>query len=167
MTRIVITCIFLLAANGLSPAQAATDPSRCYAIRDPDLRNACLAETRDNKGQCYAIRDHDRRQLCLAQTTGQKSTYGLYGLSGRYGAAMMSRAAHPLSQEVILRYAAFTHPGKHHGQNQDALLVEGRVIQAAAMLSGVLPGGQTHRFAISDGVSSSPQRPAAFCWRAS
>ena len=38
------------------------------------MRNACLAETRDDKGQCYAIKDHDRRQLCLAQTTGQKST---------------------------------------------------------------------------------------------
>lgn len=73
MTRTVVTYIFLLAANGLSPVQAANDPSRCYAIREPDLRNACLAETRDSKGQCYAIRDPDRRQLCLAQTTSQKS----------------------------------------------------------------------------------------------
>lgn len=74
MYRISVTCLFLLAASAMSPAQAATDPSRCYAIREPDLRNACLAETRDNKGTCYAIKDPDRRQLCLAQTTGQKST---------------------------------------------------------------------------------------------
>ena len=74
MTRSPATAIGLLAAILLAPAQAATDPSRCYAIRDADMRNACLAETRDDKGQCYAIKDHDRRQLCLAQTTGQKST---------------------------------------------------------------------------------------------
>lgn len=74
MTRLSITCMFLLAANELPPVQAATDPSRCYAIRGPDLRNACLAETRDNKGTCYAIKDPDRRQLCLAQTTGQRAT---------------------------------------------------------------------------------------------
>ena len=74
MTRSPATAIGLLAVILLGPAQAATDPSRCYAIRDADMRNACLAETRDDKGQCYAIKDHDRRQLCLAQTTGQKST---------------------------------------------------------------------------------------------
>ena len=74
MNRRSVTAIGLLAAFLIQPAQAATDPSRCYSIRDADLRNACLAETRGEKGQCYAIRDHDRRQLCLAQTTGQKST---------------------------------------------------------------------------------------------
>ena len=74
MTRRRTIPIGLLAAILLVPAQAATDPSRCYAIRAADMRNACLAETRDDKGQCYAIKDHDRRQLCLAQTTGQKST---------------------------------------------------------------------------------------------
>ena len=74
MNRRSISIIGLLAVILLGPAQAATDPSRCYAIRDADMRNACLAETRDDKGQCYAIKDHDRRQLCLAQTTGQKST---------------------------------------------------------------------------------------------
>ena len=73
MNRTVVTCGLLLAASLLSQARAATDPSRCYAIREPDLRNACLAETRDSKGTCYAIKDPDRRQLCLAQTTGQKS----------------------------------------------------------------------------------------------
>ena len=74
MTRRRTIPIGLLAVILLGPAQATTDPSRCYAIRDTDMRNACLAETRDDKSQCYAIKDHDRRQLCLAQTTGQKST---------------------------------------------------------------------------------------------
>ena len=74
MTRRQTIPIGLLAVILLVPAQAATDPSRCYAIRDADMRNTCLAGTRDDKGQCYAIKDHDRRQLCLAQTTGQKST---------------------------------------------------------------------------------------------
>lgn len=74
MTRRQATAVGLLAVILLGPTQAATDPSRCYAIRDADMRNACLAETRDDKGQCYAIKEYDRRQLCLAQTTGQKST---------------------------------------------------------------------------------------------
>lgn len=60
-----------------------------------------------------------------------------------------------------LRYAAFTHRGKPFPHNQDALLAEGRVIQAAEFLSGVLPAGQPHRFAVSDGVSSSPQPATA------
>ena len=81
MTRSPATAIGLLAGILLGPAQAATDPSRCYAIRDADMRNACMAETRDDKGQCYAIKDHDRRQLCLAQTTGQKST--CYNVRGK------------------------------------------------------------------------------------
>jgi hypothetical protein len=74
MNRRSVIAIGLLAAFLNQPAQAATDPSRCYSIRDADLRNACLAETRGEKGQCYAIRDHDQRQLCLARITGQKST---------------------------------------------------------------------------------------------
>lgn len=74
MPKSLSATFLLLLASLLSPSQAATDPSRCYAIRDADLRNACLAETRGSQGQCYAIKDHDRRQLCLAQTTGQKST---------------------------------------------------------------------------------------------
>ncbi len=65
--------ILILAGALLPPAHAATNSARCYAIRDADLRNACLAETRQSQGQCYAIKDADRRQLCLAQTTGQLS----------------------------------------------------------------------------------------------
>ena len=49
MTRRPTIPIGLLAVILLGPAQAVTDPSRCYAIRDADMRNACLAETRDDK----------------------------------------------------------------------------------------------------------------------
>ena len=95
MARTPVTPLFLLTGLALSPAQGSTDPSRCYAIRDPDLRNACLAETRDSKGQCYAIKDHDRRQLCLAQTTGQNSTCYNVRDKDRRAACLAGRGDNP------------------------------------------------------------------------
>jgi len=74
MARLLITLSILLTSQLVIQAHAADDSSRCYSIRDSDLRQACLAETRNNKGTCYAISDPDRRQLCIAQTTGQKSS---------------------------------------------------------------------------------------------
>lgn len=64
----VIT-LFVLLSAGLSWA----GPSDCYAIRDPDMRRYCLAETRGNRSDCYAIDDHDSRRHCLAEVGGRKS----------------------------------------------------------------------------------------------
>lgn len=67
------TTIIVMLVSLSAPAAAADDLSRCYAIRDADRRNACLAETRDAKNYCYSIKDADRRNICLAQTTGERS----------------------------------------------------------------------------------------------
>jgi len=70
--------LFLLATLWSIEPCGADDSARCYSIRNPDLRAACLAQTRNSASQCYSIRDPDRRQLCLAQTTGNKSRcYGI------------------------------------------------------------------------------------------
>ena len=65
--------IFLFTAMGNLQPSWADDSARCYNIRDPDRRNACLAETRDARSYCYSVKDADRRQLCLAQATGEHS----------------------------------------------------------------------------------------------
>lgn len=65
--------IILILASMIPSAAVADDSSRCYAIRDPDRRIACLAETRDAKSYCYSIKDTDRRNICLAKTTGERS----------------------------------------------------------------------------------------------
>lgn len=69
---IILTMLWFIEAS------AADDSGRCYSIKNPDLRAACLAETRKSSSRCYSIRNADRRRLCLAQTTGQKSRcYGI------------------------------------------------------------------------------------------
>ena len=72
MRKIRVPLVFLATFASLPPC-GADDSARCYGIRDPDRRQACLAETRDAKSHCYAIKDTDRRHLCLAQTTGERS----------------------------------------------------------------------------------------------
>lgn len=67
------TAIILILASMIPSAAVADGSSRCYAICDPDQRNACLAETRDAKSYCYSIKDTDRRDICLAETTGERS----------------------------------------------------------------------------------------------
>ncbi len=72
MTQQNIALILVLFSMS-APAVFADDSARCYAIRDADRRNACLAETRDANSYCYAIKDADRRNICLAETTGERS----------------------------------------------------------------------------------------------
>ncbi len=60
-----------------------------------------------------------------------------------------------------LRYAAFTHPGKRHHRNQDAILVADRVLQSASFVEGLQPMNRNLCFAVSDGVSGQPQPAAA------
>lgn len=74
---------------------------------------------------------------------------------------MMETVLRQASREPTLRYAAFTHKSNSHGHNQDAILVAGRVMQKAALVEGAVPLEQMQRFAVSDGVSSSPQPAAA------
>jgi hypothetical protein len=72
--EITLMKIKLLAGAALGMSLAAADDSaRCYAIRDPDLRNACLAVTRDGMSRCYSIQDVDARQICLARLSGDRS----------------------------------------------------------------------------------------------
>ncbi|QJD28652.1 hypothetical protein [Methylococcus geothermalis] len=72
MTKQHAAIILILASMFPTPS-VADDSARCYAIRDADRRNACLAETRDAKSYCYSIKDADRRNICLAETTGERS----------------------------------------------------------------------------------------------
>ena len=64
-------------------------------------------------------------------------------------------------------YAAFTHAGSHYKENQDAILVAGRVYQTPnAFLTGTvdttqLAGAGHHRFAVADGISGQPAAAAA------
>jgi serine/threonine protein phosphatase PrpC len=64
-------------------------------------------------------------------------------------------------------FAAFTHAGSYYKENQDAILVEGRVYQAPnAFLTGTLDtdqltGSSYHRLAVADGVSGQPAAAAA------
>lgn len=54
------------------PAEAA-DPGRCAAIRDPDRRQACMAETQRQPSRCGTVRDPDSRHICQAQASSNRS----------------------------------------------------------------------------------------------
>lgn len=56
----------------------------------------------------------------------------------------------------ILNWAAITHPGARHKQNQDALLIDQDIHQSSWHGTGYLDKALRHLFAISDGVSQSP-----------
>jgi hypothetical protein len=57
----------------LLPLPATASSGQCYAIKDKDLRQQCLATTQGQKSRCYAIADKNARNQCLAQTGSQKS----------------------------------------------------------------------------------------------
>lgn len=60
------------------------------------------------------------------------------------------------SDNPTVHYAAFTHPGKHHRQNQDAIFLPGAVQQKAGFWQGQLNLDKPLRFAIADGVGGLP-----------
>jgi len=68
-----LMAIFLALGFCNTPQAWADESSRCFSIRDSDLRNACLASTRGSKSRCYSIKDADRKWLCLAQVIGERS----------------------------------------------------------------------------------------------
>lgn len=65
-----------LVAATLSTAFAGAswaNESHCYAIKDADQKNHCLALAKRKDSYCHSIRAQDGKNLCLAQTKGQKS----------------------------------------------------------------------------------------------
>lgn len=64
---------WVLLAIFFPAALVHADASRCYSIKDKDLRQYCLATAQGRKSRCYAIRDKDQKNLCLAQLGSQKS----------------------------------------------------------------------------------------------
>lgn len=60
-----------------------------------------------------------------------------------------------------LHYAAFTHSGKLHRQNQDALLFAGTVQQKAGFWQGQLSLNERLRFAVADGAGGLPSAAKA------
>ena len=69
MTRIKL--LVLLAA--LLPAAGWADSSKCYSIKDADMKNECLADVTNNISKCYSIKDSDMKSSCLARVGNQKS----------------------------------------------------------------------------------------------
>lgn len=67
------------------------------------------------------------------------------------------------SDNIGVQYAAFTHSGKHHRQNQDAILLPGAIQQKAGFWQGRLNLDTTLRFAIADGVGGLPSAATASC----
>ena len=62
---------------------------------------------------------------------------------------------------LVVQYAAFTHPGKHHHQNQDAILLPGLAQQKAGFWQGQFNLDPPLRFAIADGVGGLPSAATA------
>lgn len=70
------TSLYLALAMLVIADAAGTTQTQCAAIRDPDRRNACLAETNRSPINCFAVRDADSRQMCLARGTGDRARCG-------------------------------------------------------------------------------------------
>ena len=47
--------------------EAMAGASRCYAVKDQDARNYCLAQAKRDYGYCYHIKNSDGRNQCLAE----------------------------------------------------------------------------------------------------
>ena len=54
-------------------ATTKQDPSYCYRIKAPDQKNACLAETKSEQSNCYRIQDPDQRNDCLGTLKHEQS----------------------------------------------------------------------------------------------
>ena len=48
-------------------ARAKGDYGYCYRMGNSDGRNQCLAEVKGARDRCYAIKDQDSRKVCLAR----------------------------------------------------------------------------------------------------
>ncbi|MEN9416421.1 MAG: hypothetical protein RI988_41 [Pseudomonadota bacterium] len=52
---------------------AIANESSCYAIRDGDRKNMCLAQAKRQDSYCYAIRNADDKHMCLALVKQRRS----------------------------------------------------------------------------------------------
>ncbi len=48
--------------------------SNCYAIKNTDAKNFCLAISQQQASYCYSIRVNDEKNMCLAQVKKHKSS---------------------------------------------------------------------------------------------
>lgn len=48
--------------------------SNCYAIKNTDAKNFCLAISQQQASYCYSIRENDEKNMCLAQVKKHKSS---------------------------------------------------------------------------------------------
>lgn len=46
-------------------AKSKNDTNACYSIREADSTNFCLAEIKRDKNYCYSVRNNDKKNLCL------------------------------------------------------------------------------------------------------
>lgn len=60
----------MIAGAWMGEAMAGT--SECYAIKDADKREYCLAHVKRDHGYCYRIKDGDNRNQCLAEIKGSR-----------------------------------------------------------------------------------------------
>jgi hypothetical protein len=48
-------------------ASSKNSDSYCFSIHVQDTKNQCLAHVRKQKSYCYSIKDHDTKNLCLSK----------------------------------------------------------------------------------------------------
>ena len=52
--------------------EAMAGTSGCYAVKDQDARNYCLARAKGDYGYCYRMGNSDGRNQCLAEVKGAR-----------------------------------------------------------------------------------------------
>lgn len=73
MKRMLMAVASGLVGIGLVVPEALASEADCYAIRNQDQRNVCLALKTAQPSYCYAVRSQDTRNFCLAVTTARES----------------------------------------------------------------------------------------------
>ena len=68
--RRLVTIILLLAVVQNSEG---ADAVKCSSTDDSDVRNYCMAMTKQDSAYCEHIHSIDKRNLCMAQTKHEKS----------------------------------------------------------------------------------------------
>jgi hypothetical protein len=88
--RLSVVQVFLLAVSLASVAWLAlllltsrARASECYSVREPSVRQACLAEERGAPEDCLGVRDPDARTLCRQRATQEKRFKDLERLRNR------------------------------------------------------------------------------------
>jgi hypothetical protein len=66
--KIAITLLFLSMAQALW----ANTPA-CFAIKEPDRKNVCLAMSTQRNSYCFSVKDPDTQNMCLANVMKKQS----------------------------------------------------------------------------------------------